>query len=310
MFRTGINLTVNYGCVKKSLVFSNIFSHLRLMSEAETYLTKQTKKHDYDRFLVTLFAPSDVREDLFALYAFNHEVAKIREAVSEPMLGEIRLQWWREAIDGIEAGTPRNHEVVLPLNDAFHRHGLTKDMFYKVIDARTADLYDENPKTIADFEKYLGDTSGNLMRIAAWILGDRDGHVLSVTYDLGLVWGLIGTLRTIRYHISLNKLSLPQDLLNEYGVNKRDLFSMEESDGLRALIGALCQNAEHYLSQIADEKQHLSKEIRSIFLLTSLSRSYLNMFKKARYNPFKINEKATMFPRQCRLFYSALFGLV
>ena len=260
--------------------------------------------------MVTLFAPNAVREDLFSIYAFNHEVAKIREAVSEPMLGEIRLQWWREAIDGIEAGTPRNHEVVKPLNEAFHSHALTKDMFYKVIDARTADIYDENPATIADFEKYLGDTSGNLMRIAAWILGERDEQVLSVTYDLGLVWGLIGTLRTIRYHISLNKLSLPQDLLDEYGIKRNDLFSMEESDGLRAMIGALCENAETYLKQISSEKRNLTKEVRSIFLLTALSKSYLNMFKKAGYNPFKINEKATMFPRQCRLFFSALLGLM
>ncbi len=280
------------------------------MSDIETYVAKQTKNHDYDRFLVTLFAPNAVRQDLFSIYAFNHEVAKIRETVSEPMLGEIRLQWWREAIDGIEAGTPRNHEVVRPLNEAFHNHNLTKDMFYKVIDARTADIYDENPATIQDFEKYLGDTSGNLMRIAAWILGERDEHVLSVTYDLGLVWGLIGTLRTIRYHISLNKLSLPQDLLDEYGIRKNDLFSMEESDALRAMIGALCENAENYLAQISAEKRKLTKEVRSIFLLTALSRSYLNMFKKAGYNPFKINEKATMFPRQCRLFFSALFGLM
>lgn len=280
------------------------------MTEQETYCAKQTKSHDYDRFLVTLFAPTSVREDLFTLYAFNHEVAKIREVVSEPMLGEIRLQWWREAIDGIESGSPRNHEIVLPLNETYNRHSLTKDMFYKVIDARTADIYDDNPATITDFEKYLGDTSGNLMRIAAWMLGERDEHVLSVTYDLGLVWGLIGTLRTIRYHISLNKLSLPQDLLHEYGVSKHQLFSMEESDGLRAMVGALCQNAEVYLKQIASEKKHLTKEVRSIFLLTALSKSYLNMFKKAGYNPFEINERATMFPRQCRLFFSAMFGLV
>lgn len=280
------------------------------MSELETYCASATKKHDYDRFLITLFAKSDVREDLYSLYAFNHEVAKIREAVSEPMLGEIRLQWWRESIEGIAKGNPRNHEVVLPLNAAFHRHGLTADMFMKVIDARAADIYDENPATLNDFESYLGSTSGNLMEIAASMLGERDEHVLSLTHDLGLVWGLIGTLRALRYQISLNKLSLPQDLLDEYGVSRRDIFSMEATDGIRAMVGALCQNAEHYLQQIADEKSALSKDVRSLFLLTALSRSYLNMIKKAGYDPFKINEKASMFPRQCRLFFSALFGLI
>ena len=88
------------------------------MTVLDTYTAKQVKANDYDRFLVTLFAPATSREDLFALYAFNHEVAKIREAVSEPMLGEIRLQWWRESIDGIYQGNPRNHEVVFPLYSA------------------------------------------------------------------------------------------------------------------------------------------------------------------------------------------------
>ncbi len=287
-----------------------LFSHLRHMSEIETYCASATKKHDYDRFLITLFAKSEIREDLYSLYAFNHEVAKIREAVSEPMLGEIRLQWWREAIEGIAEGKPRNHEVVLPLNAAFHRHGLTADMFMRVIDARAADIYDENPAELSDFESYLGNTSGNLMEIAAWMLGEREQRVLSLTHDLGLVWGLIGTLRALRYQISLNKLSLPQDLLDEYGVSKRELFSMEATDGIRAMVGALCQNAERYLKQIADEKSTLSKDVRSLFLLTALSHSYLNMIKKAGYDPFNINEKASMFPRQCRLFFSALFGLV
>ena len=280
------------------------------MSEIETYCGSATKKHDYDRFLITLFAKPEVREDLYALYAFNHEVAKIREAVSEPMLGEIRLQWWRESIEGIAEGNPRNHEVVLPLNTAFHNHGLTTDMFMKVIDARAADIYDENPATLKDFETYLGNTSGNLMEIAAWMLGERDQHVLTITHDLGLVWGLIGTLRALRYQISLNKLSLPQDLLDEYNVSKRDVFSMEGTDGIRAMVKALCQNAEHYLKQISDEKQALSKDVRSLYLLTALSRSYLNLIKKADYDPFKINEKASMFPRQCRLFFSALFGRI
>ncbi|MBL4602857.1 MAG: squalene/phytoene synthase family protein [Emcibacteraceae bacterium] len=280
------------------------------MSNLETYCADQVKKYDYNRFLVTLFAPADVREDLFALFSFNHEVAKIREAVSEPMLGEIRLQWWREAIEGIVENKPRNHEVVLPLGTAFHKHGLKADMFLKVIEARTADLYDENPKTLADFENYLGATSGNLTKIAAYICGERDEHVLSLAYDLGLVWGLIGTVRAVRYHISLRKLSFPQDLMDEYGVTKRNIMAMDEGENIKNLVQGLCISAEKYLDQIAADKKLINKKTRPIFLLMALSRSYLNMIKKADYDPFKIDEKAGMFPRQFRLFFSALFGLM
>src|SRR3954465_7509110 len=74
------------------------------------------RRHDRDRYQTALFAPADRREALFALYAFNHEVARVREAVTTPMLGQIRLQWWREIIDAAYAGTPaRRHEVATPL---------------------------------------------------------------------------------------------------------------------------------------------------------------------------------------------------
>lgn len=287
-----------------------VFSHLRVMTVLETHSAKEVKAHDYDRFLITLFAPAASREDLFALYAFNHEVAKIREAVSEPMLGEIRLQWWREAIDGIYEDNPRKHEVVLPLHAAVKRGNIAKEDFIKIIDARAADIYDENPKTLDEFETYLGETSGNLTRIAAQMIGETNEDVLSMAYELGQVWGLVGTLRAIRYHISLKKLSLPQDIMDEFDVKKRDIFSMEGDQKIKSLIKALSLSAHQYLDHIATDKKKLTKQMKSLFLLSALSRSYLNTIKKADYNPFEINERATMFPRQCRLFFSALFGLL
>ncbi len=280
------------------------------MSEIETYCAKLVKNYDYDRFLVTLFAPASAREGLFALYAFNHEVAKIREAVSEPMLGEIRLQWWREAIEGIYENNPRNHEIVLPLHQAVQSKNIPMQSFIDIIDARAADIYDENPETLNDFENYLGKTSGNLSKLAAQIIGVQDAPSLSLTYDMGLVWGLIGSMRTIRYHISLKKLSLPQDMMDQYGVGKRDIFGQMENENINKLIKDLCQSAKQYLDQLAQDKKQIEPEIRSLFLLSALSRSYLNMIKKAGYNPFQFNERAGMFQRQCRLFFSALFGLI
>ena len=263
------------------------------MSELETYVAKQVKSYDYDRFLITLFSPASAREHLFALYAFNHEVAKIREAVSESMLGEIRLQWWREAIEGIYADQPRNHEVILPLHRAVRECGLDQQLFMDIINARTADIYDENPKTLNDFENYLGGTSGNLMKLAAQIIGENDQHVLSLAYDMGMVWGLIGTIRSIRYHISLNKVSFSQDVLDEYKVQKKDIFAMDENENIKSMVKGLCTSAEQYLAQITNEKKCLSKEVRSLFLHCALSKSYLNALKKVDYDPFKLDEKST-----------------
>ena len=60
-------------------------------------LGEVVREHDRDRFRTVLFAPADRRDALFALYAFNFEVARIPETVSQPMLGQIRLKWWMDA---------------------------------------------------------------------------------------------------------------------------------------------------------------------------------------------------------------------
>src|SRR5436309_10149749 len=96
----------------------------------ETSLSALVRRHDRDRYQTALFAPAGKREALLALYAFNYEIARVRETVTEPMLGQIRLQWWREVLDAAYVGrSPRNHPVVLPLSTAIHEFGLTREPF-------------------------------------------------------------------------------------------------------------------------------------------------------------------------------------
>ena len=95
-----------------------------------SYCASEVRRHDADRFLTTLFAPKGHREDLFALYAFNLEISKTREVVSETMLGAIRLQWWREAIEAIYTNAElRKHAVVEALAETVTRRGLTREHF-------------------------------------------------------------------------------------------------------------------------------------------------------------------------------------
>src|SRR5579872_5539453 len=100
-------------------------------------LADLVRRQDRDRFLSALFVPADRRAAVLALYAFNHEIAKTRDVVSEPLLGRIRLQWWREAIEEVYAGgTVRAHVVMTPLAAAIREHGLAREHFDAMIDAR------------------------------------------------------------------------------------------------------------------------------------------------------------------------------
>src|SRR6516165_11018485 len=112
------------------------------------------QRHDRDRFQTVLFAPAARREALFALYAFNYEIARARESVTEPMLGRIRLQWWRESIAAaFEGGGIRQHPVVEAITATIREFGLTRDHFDRLIDARETDLADEAPASLAALEE-------------------------------------------------------------------------------------------------------------------------------------------------------------
>jgi NADH dehydrogenase [ubiquinone] 1 alpha subcomplex assembly factor 6 len=130
------------------------------------------RHHDRDRYQTALFAPAERRDALFALYAFNYEIARIRESVREPMLGLIRLQWWRDALDEIYSGTPpRRHEVVTPLAHAIAAHNLSKAHFAALLDARAQDMEELPPDSLSALESYAAATSGSLILLALEVLG-------------------------------------------------------------------------------------------------------------------------------------------
>src|SRR5690348_8145231 len=113
-------------------------------------LAETLRRDDRDRFLAALFAPADRRDAVIALYAFNYEIAKTREVVSEALLGRIRLQWWREAIEEAYGGVGvRAHEVMTPLAAAIREYRLGREHFDAMVDAREFDLADDPPATIA-----------------------------------------------------------------------------------------------------------------------------------------------------------------
>ena len=159
---------------------------------------------DPDRYFSTLFAPADKRPLLFALYAFNNEVARIGELVREPMMGEIRLQWWRETVEGALEGKPRAHDVARALAELFARVQLPLDLVGSMIDARS---FDVSPETFADDaarDAYLDATSGNLMRLAARALGAGAAHD-ALAREAGIAYGLAGLLRSQSFHRARGK---------------------------------------------------------------------------------------------------------
>ncbi len=152
------------------------------------------RQADPDRYFSALFAPVARRPFLFALYAFNVELARIAATVREPMMGEIRLQWWRETLEGARAGKPRAHDVARVLAETFMRIELPANMFDAMIDARAFDFLEGTFADAGKRDTYLDATSANLMRLAARALG-AGNHFDDLAQEAGLAYGLAGLLR-------------------------------------------------------------------------------------------------------------------
>src|SRR5207237_2646052 len=156
------------------------------------------RRHDRDRFQTALFAPAARREALFALYAFNYEIARVRERVSEPTLGRIRLEWWRETIAAAYEGGPvRDHFVVEPLTVAIREHPLTRKHFERLIDARDRNLDGEGPKRLPDLEEYAEASSTRLIYLALEILGVHSPVARQAALHVGIAHALAGLMRAM-----------------------------------------------------------------------------------------------------------------
>ena len=203
------------------------------------------RRHDPDRFLTALFAPAARREALFTLYAFNHELARAREAVSEPMLALIRLHWWREVVDG----TPKRHEVATPLSHLIAQGRLLPADLMAMIDGREAEAEPAIPDRAA-WNAYLTATAGAVMRAAGRALG-AEAAVLDRLTRLGAAHGLAGQLRNLPMLARAGRVLLPQDVLGAHGLTVHDVTAGQGEDALRAALAELVIDGQALLTGAA-----------------------------------------------------------
>ena len=168
-------------------------------------LTSLVRRADPDRFLGAIFAPATLRDDLIVLYAFNHELARAREVASNPALTLIRLQWWREAVDGFD----KKHPVADALRGMLARGAVDQKELIALVDAREAEA--EPISDVAAFLGYVRGTAGRLMRIAGGILGVQDQTGLATLEDLGTGTGIVFLIRAAPTLRNFGRDLLPQD---------------------------------------------------------------------------------------------------
>ena len=254
---------------------------------ALSYCGNHVRRHDPDRYLTALFLPRVAREHVFALYAFNAEIARAREVVSEVHLAAIRLQWWREAVGEIYAGrTPRAQPIVEALAEAIAARSLPADLFEQLITAREADLEPLTFATIEEMQRYATATAAPLQHLAALSLGCAGDASEQASTAAGTAWALTGLLRAVPYNARAKRLYLPHDLLAANDVSRRDLFELRPAAGLPRVVQAVADSARQLVAAARSHKRHVARQHRAVFLPVTGAAAYLQALKRVRHDSF------------------------
>lgn len=278
-----------------------------------SYCAQQVRAGDHDRFLTALFAPADRREHLFGLFAFNLELARIAESVREPMLGAIRLQWWREAIEDARRGTVRRNPVVEAVAAIIDR--MPSALIDRVIDARALDFSDEPPASFNDLVEYAAETGGAVTELAAHVLTseqDVDWRALSIMcQEVGVAWTLVGIARAVPFHASRGRVLLPSELLEEEGVRARDVIEGRSSPALRRVAGRIVDEAARRLGIArarGREGGRIARAVLPALLPAALADLHIASLRRSACDPFQAARSPSAPRRQMRLLCRAVTG--
>src|SRR5262245_9066608 len=263
------------------MVTESAFSHCEAL----------VREHDRDRFIASLFAPAEHRGGLHALYAFNLEIARVREVVREPLAGEIRLQWWSDLLAGAARGEAQSNPVAAALTDTMARYRLPPEPLAALIAAHRFDLYDEPMATLAELETYA--TDSNLIAPAAQILnGGGEPDIAALARHAGLAYAMAGLLRAFPVHAARGQLFVPLDMLERHGGNRRDAVSGQATPPLRAALAGLRQVARDHLARARALLGSAPPAVLPALLPAALAGPTLKRMERRDYDPLVAIELA------------------
>ena len=233
------------------------------------------RQSDFDRYLAVLYAPEDKRAALAALYAFNAEIARIRDVVHDALPGEVRLQWWRDLINGTEHGAVTGNPVAALLLQAIQEYQLPRNVFDAYCEARIFDLYNDAMPSRNDLEGYCGETACAILQMAAMILdADAAKSSAELSGHAGVAQAVSGLLRLLPLHRRRGQVYVPEDMLQAVGVNAEQFIKGDDKQAMQRVVSVLSALArEHYA---AFEKQPMPASLKAAYLPVRLVPVVLN----------------------------------
>lgn len=246
------------------------------MDAARSLVTEAVREADHDRYLAALYAPPEKREALMALYAFNAEVAGVRDRIREALPGEVRLQWWRDALGASEGAAGTGQPVADALRAVIGTYNLPLDTFGNYLEARIFDLYDDPMPSRTDLEGYCGETASALIQLSSIVLdAEKASGFAELAGHAGCAQAITGLLLLLPRHRARGQCFIPADILNAVGTSATEFIEGQDSESASGAVSAMIALAREHLLAFKKGAVALPVSLRPAFLPLALTADLL-----------------------------------
>jgi phytoene synthase len=254
--------------------------------DAAGFCADLVRSHDFPRYASTLFLPSVHRRPMLAIYAFNVEITRIRDQVSQPLPGQMRLQWWTDLLAGQGHGGVEGNPVAAELLWTMRTWRLPVERLAQLIIEHEFDLYNDPMPSLSALEGYANDTASTLFMCCTRILVRPSEAIDHVARHAGLAYGIAEIINTLPLDIARRQLFLPQQLLQQHGSSADEVFAGKQTPQARAAIDQLVGEAGKHLKTALSLLKEVPAEVRPAFLPLALVRRDIARMMRRDHDPF------------------------
>ncbi len=260
---------------------------------------------DRDRYLACLLAPPEKRGALAALYAFNAELARIRDLVRDALPGEVRLQYWRDLLEGKPHGSSEANPLAAALLETIETYRLPRQTLIDLTEARIFDLYDDPMESRIVLEGYAGETASALIQIASLVLdADKAADSADVAGHAGVAQAIAGLLLLMPQHRHRGQLYIPTEILSATGLDRDTFLAGKAGTQISAAIEAFAGLGLDHLAQARGGLGRIATSVFPAFLPVALAGPVLRKAKAAGARLFDTSLIEPQWRRQWRMALS------
>jgi len=254
--------------------------------DAAAYCADLVRSHDFPRYASTLFLPGVHRRPMLAIYAFNVEVVRVRDQVSQPLPGQMRLQWWIDLLASHDQGSIEGNPVASELMWTIRTWRLPLDRLAQLVIEHEFDLYNDPMPSLSALESYANDTASTLFACCARILARPSEAIDHAARHAGLAYGMIDVINKLPQDIARRQLFLPQQFLQQHGSSLEEVFAGKQTPQARAAVDQLVTEANKHLKTALSLLAEVPQEVRPAFLPLALVRRDIKRMERRDNDPF------------------------